>query len=166
MHSGVLSLGTLGLLHCVWTLGSEDFLDCLDFLFAQGGCGQSRTKSTLGLLTWRQQKHLWVLSGVMQKAGKLLKALDPSLEHRFNCTVEQSNPWVFSVAQLSIQMGTGVLSQTQLFANEAVPHILRGRAVVPSAGLKCHLFLGEFSIDEVSYFQSNFRQSEIGIHWS
>lgn len=64
----------LGLLHPVWTLGSEDFLDCLDFLFAWGGCGHTGTKSTLGLLTWRQQKHLWVLSDLMQKGWEISEA--------------------------------------------------------------------------------------------
>lgn len=39
-----LSLDMLGFLHSVWTLGSEDFLDCLDFVFAWGGCGYSGTK--------------------------------------------------------------------------------------------------------------------------
>lgn len=87
-------------LHRVWSLGSEDFLNCLDFLFAWGGCGQSRTKSTLGLLTWTQQKPLWVLSDFMQKAGKFLKPFDATLNHRFNCTVEQSNPRVLSVTQV------------------------------------------------------------------
>lgn len=44
--------------------------------------------------------------------------------------------------------------------------ILRGRTVIPSASLKCHLSCGSIHCrSHVNYFQPNFRQTEMGIHW-
>lgn len=111
---------------------SEGFLHCLDFLFACGGCEDFKDKiytSTYDLETIKAPTgYFWF----HLKGWEIFEPLCCDLAFTaFNSTVvsvlkgELSMNLFHGISiVLSIQMGTCVLSQTQLFANESVPLIL------------------------------------------